>query len=110
MLIADRHAVLGREKTVEIKADGRHEHHMRAVYRPWGGRLHRRGRALSGEAYYSSREGRRCRYHHRAEHWVGGGDRQVTINGGEVKHSGEAGPSIFTEGRPAAEAGEYRSI
>lgn len=38
VLIADRNAVQDVKKVVEqIKADGRHEHHIhREVYRPWG--------------------------------------------------------------------------
>ncbi len=77
-------------------------------------RLHRRGRALSGEAYYrQAGEGLSVQmHHHRAEHWVVvAGTARVTING-EVKLLGENESIYIPLGRPTAWKirEKYRSI
>ncbi|EGQ5285049.1 mannose-1-phosphate guanyltransferase [Enterobacter hormaechei] len=94
VLIADRNAVQDVKKVVEqIKADGRHEHHIhREVYRPWG----KYDSIDAGERYQVKRitvkpgEGLSVQmHHHRAEHWVVvAGTAKVTIDG-EVKLLGE---------------------
>ncbi|WP_313396613.1 mannose-1-phosphate guanyltransferase [Atlantibacter hermannii] len=86
VLIADRNKVQDVKKVVEqIKADGRHEHHVhREVYRPWG----KYDSIDEGERYQVKRirvkpgEGFSLRmHHHRAEHWiVVAGTAQVTMN------------------------------
>ncbi|WP_313055556.1 mannose-1-phosphate guanyltransferase [Atlantibacter hermannii] len=86
VLIADRNQVQDVKKVVEqIKADGRHEHHVhREVYRPWG----KYDSIDEGERYQVKRirvkpgEGFSLRmHHHRAEHWiVVAGTAQVTMN------------------------------
>ncbi|MET3067265.1 mannose-1-phosphate guanyltransferase [Atlantibacter hermannii] len=86
VLIADRNQVQDVKKVVEqIKADGRHEHHVhREVYRPWG----KYESIDEGERYQVKRirvkpgEGFSLRmHHHRAEHWiVVAGTAQVTMN------------------------------
>lgn len=86
VLIADRNQVQDVKKVVEqIKADGRHEHHVhREVYRPWG----KYDSIDEGERYQVKRirvkpgEGFSLRMHyHRAEHWiVVAGTAQVTMN------------------------------
>ncbi len=77
-------------------------------------RLHRRGRALSGEAHYGQAgEGLSVQmHHHRAEHWVVvAGTARVTING-EVKLLGENESIYIPLGRPTAWKirEKYRSI
>ncbi|HCQ7773684.1 TPA: mannose-1-phosphate guanyltransferase [Enterobacter ludwigii] len=94
VLIADRNAVQDVKKVVEqIKADGRHEHHIhREVYRPWG----KYDSIDSGDRYQVKRitvkpgEGLSVQmHHHRAEHWVVvAGTAKVTIDG-EIKLLGE---------------------
>lgn len=86
VLIADRNAVQDVKKVVEqIKADGRHEHHIhREVYRPWG----KYDSIDSGDRYQVKRitvkpgEGLSVQmHHHRAEHWVVvAGTAKVTID------------------------------
>ncbi len=86
VLIADRNAVQDVKKVVEqIKADGRHEHHIhREVYRPWG----KYDSIDAGDRYQVKRitvkpgEGLSVQmHHHRAEHWVVvAGTAKVTIN------------------------------
>lgn len=94
VLIADRNHVQDVKKVVEqIKADGRHEHHIhREVYRPWG----KYDSIDAGDRYQVKRitvkpgEGLSVQmHHHRAEHWVVvAGTAKVTIND-EVKLLGE---------------------
>ncbi|MDW4577722.1 mannose-1-phosphate guanyltransferase [Atlantibacter hermannii] len=94
VLIADRNQVQDVKKVVEqIKADGRHEHHIhREVYRPWG----KYDSIDEGERYQVKRisvkpgEGLSLQmHHHRAEHWiVVAGTAKVTIND-EIKLLGE---------------------
>jgi mannose-1-phosphate guanylyltransferase/mannose-6-phosphate isomerase len=94
VLIADRNAVQDVKKVVEqIKADGRHEHHIhREVYRPWG----KYDSIDAGDRYQVKRitvkpgEGLSVQmHHHRAEHWVVvAGTAKVTIDG-EIKLLGE---------------------
>ncbi|MOA02314.1 Mannose-1-phosphate guanylyltransferase 1 [compost metagenome] len=94
VLIADRNSVQDVKKVVEqIKADGRHEHHIhREVYRPWG----KYDSIDAGDRYQVKRitvkpgEGLSVQmHHHRAEHWVVvAGTAKVTING-EIKLLGE---------------------
>ncbi|CDH34421.1 mannose-1-phosphate guanyltransferase [Xenorhabdus bovienii] len=94
VLIADRNAVQDVKKVVEqIKADGRHEHHIhREVYRPWG----KYDSIDAGDRYQVKRitvkpgEGLSVQmHHHRAEHWVVvAGTAKVTING-DIKLLGE---------------------
>ncbi|EOV8147886.1 mannose-1-phosphate guanyltransferase [Cronobacter dublinensis] len=94
VLIADRNHVQDVKKVVEqIKADGRHEHHIhREVYRPWG----KYDSIDQGDRYQVKRitvkpgEGLSLQmHHHRAEHWiVVAGTAKVTIND-EVKLVGE---------------------
>jgi len=94
VLIADRNHVQDVKKVVEqIKADGRHEHHIhREVYRPWG----KYDSIDSGDRYQVKRitvkpgEGLSVQmHHHRAEHWVVvAGTAKVTIEE-DVKLLGE---------------------
>ena len=94
VLIADRNAVQDVKKVVEqIKADGRHEHHIhREVYRPWG----KYDSIDAGERYQVKRitvkpgEGLSVQmHHHRAEHWVVvAGTAKVTVND-DIKLLGE---------------------
>ncbi|WP_312946068.1 mannose-1-phosphate guanyltransferase [Superficieibacter sp.] len=94
VLIADRHHVQEVKKVVEqIKAEGRHEHHIhREVYRPWG----KYDSIDAGDRYQVKRitvkpgEGLSLQmHHHRAEHWVVvAGTAKVTING-DIKLLGE---------------------
>ncbi|MNI65144.1 Mannose-1-phosphate guanylyltransferase 1 [compost metagenome] len=94
VLIADRNAVQDVKKVVEqIKADGRHEHHIhREVYRPWG----KYDSIDAGERYQVKRitvkpgEGLSVQmHHHRAEHWVVvAGTAKVTIDD-DIKLLGE---------------------
>ncbi|WP_423237186.1 mannose-1-phosphate guanylyltransferase/mannose-6-phosphate isomerase, partial [Cronobacter sakazakii] len=94
VLIADRNHVQDVKKVVEqIKADGRHEHHIhREVYRPWG----KYDSIDQGDRYQVKRitvkpgEGLSLQmHHHRAEHWiVVAGTAKVTIND-EGKLGGE---------------------
>lgn len=94
VLIADRNSVQDVKKVVEqIKADGRHEHHIhREVYRPWG----KYDSIDAGERYQVKRitvnpgEGLSVQmHHHRAEHWVVvAGTAKVTIDG-DIKLLGE---------------------
>ena len=94
VLIADRNHVQEVKKVVEqIKAEGRHEHHIhREVYRPWG----KYDSIDAGDRYQVKRitvkpgEGLSLQmHHHRAEHWVVvAGTAKVTING-EIKLLGE---------------------
>lgn len=94
VLIADRNHVQDVKKVVEqIKADGRHEHHIhREVYRPWG----KYDSIDAGDRYQVKRitvkpgEGLSVQmHHHRAEHWVVvAGTAKVTI-GEDVKLLGE---------------------
>ncbi|MDY0973018.1 mannose-1-phosphate guanyltransferase [Siccibacter turicensis] len=94
VLIADRNHVQDVKKVVEqIKADGRHEHHIhREVYRPWG----KYDSIDAGDRYQVKRitvkpgEGLSLQmHHHRAEHWiVVAGTAKVTINE-EIKLLGE---------------------
>ncbi|EMH2074209.1 MULTISPECIES: mannose-1-phosphate guanyltransferase [Citrobacter] len=86
VLIADRNAVQDVKKVVEqIKADGRHEHHIhREVYRPWG----KYDSIDAGDRYQVKRitvkPGERLSvqmHHHCAEHWVVvAGTAKVTID------------------------------
>ncbi len=86
VLIADKNRVQEVKKVVEqIKADGRHEHHVhREVYRPWG----KYDSIDAGERYQVKRitvkpgEGLSLQmHHHRAEHWiVVAGTAKVTVN------------------------------
>ncbi|SCC58346.1 mannose-1-phosphate guanyltransferase [Kosakonia oryziphila] len=99
VLIANRNAVQDVKKMVEqIKADGRHEHHIhREVYRPWG----KYDSIDAGDRYQVKRitvkpgEGLSVQmHHHRAEHWVVvAGTAKVTIDG-EIKLLGE-NESVF---------------
>ncbi len=94
VLIADRNQVQDVKKVVEqIKADGRHEHHIhREVYRPWG----KYDSIDEGDRYQVKRisvkpgEGLSLQmHHHRAEHWiVVAGTAKVTIND-DIKLLGE---------------------
>ncbi|APL60394.1 mannose-1-phosphate guanyltransferase [Escherichia coli] len=87
VLIADRNSVQDVKKVVEqIKADGRHEHHIhREVYRPWG----KYDSIDAGKRYQVKRitvnpgEGLSVQmHHHRAEYWVVvAGTAKVTIDG-----------------------------
>jgi mannose-1-phosphate guanylyltransferase len=94
VLIADRNHVQDVKKVVEqIKAEGRHEHHIhREVYRPWG----KYDSIDAGDRYQVKRitvkpgEGLSVQmHHHRAEHWVVvAGTAKVTIDE-DVKLLGE---------------------
>lgn len=117
VLIADRNAVQDVKKVVEqIKADGRHEHHIhREVYRPWG----KYDSIDAGERYQVKRitvkpgEGLSVQmHHHRAEHWVVvAGTAKVTIND-DIKLLAENESVYIPLGRPIVwrTPGKSRSI
>lgn len=117
VLIADRNAVQDVKKVVEqIKADGRHEHHIhREVYRPWG----KYDSIDAGDRYQVKRitvkpgEGLSVQmHHHRAEHWVVvAGTAKVTIND-DIKLLAENESVYIPLGRPIVwrTRGKSRSI
>lgn len=88
----------------QIKADGRHEHHIhREVYRPWG----KYDSIDAGDRYQVKRitvkpgEGLSVQmHHHRAEHWVVvAGTAKVTIND-DIKLLAENESVYIPLGRP----------